>query len=49
MDGLTDREAFDAMSRFLRNFADGAGDDLLTHLGDVEILPSDNMPGDPAA
>jgi len=49
MDGLTEREAFDAMSLFVRQFADRAGDDLLTLLGDIEILESDNMPTDRAA
>jgi hypothetical protein len=46
---LTDREAFDAMAMFLNQYADRAGDDLITLLGDVEIMPSDDMPTDPAA
>lgn len=48
MDGLSEREAFDAMSLFLEQFAARAGDDLITLLGDVQ-LQEDGQPTDPAA
>jgi hypothetical protein len=48
MDGLTDREAFDAMSLFLDQYAARAVDDLITLLGDVSAL-DDGQPTDPAA
>jgi hypothetical protein len=49
VDGLSDREAFDAMSLFLNQYAERAGDDLLTLLGDISMMKSDDMPTDPAA
>lgn len=48
MDGLTDREAFDAMSMFINQYAERAGDDLITLLGDIQT-ENDGMPTDPAA
>ena len=45
---LTEREAFAAMSLFINRFADRAGDDLLTLLGDLAVMP-DGGPFDPAA
>jgi hypothetical protein len=45
---LTEREAFAAMSLFLNRFAERAGDDLLTLLGDLALMP-DGGPFDPAA
>ena len=42
-------EAFDAMALFVNQFAERAGDDLLTLFGDIEILESDGMPTNPAA
>jgi hypothetical protein len=46
--GLTEREAFLAMSEFIWRFACRAGDDLLTLVGDTELL-EDGEPTDPAA
>jgi hypothetical protein len=50
MDGmiLNEHEAFEAMSLFLRNYADRAGDDLITLLGDIS-RESDGETTDPAA
>uniref|UniRef100_A0AAU3I9U5 CdiI immunity protein domain-containing protein n=1 Tax=Streptomyces sp. NBC_01393 TaxID=2903851 RepID=A0AAU3I9U5_9ACTN len=45
---LNEREAFVAMSRFLWQFANRAGDDLLTLLGDIGI-EADGQTTDPAA
>ena len=45
---MDEAEAFRAMSRFLLQFANRAGDDLLTLIGDVHIEP-DGGPFDPAA
>lgn len=45
---LTEREAFAAMSLFLNRYAERAGDDLLTLLGDIALRP-DGGPFDPAA
>ena len=46
-EGLTERQAFLAMSEFLWQYARRAGDDLITLLGDIE-LESDGGPTDPA-
>jgi hypothetical protein len=45
---LSEREAFQAMSLFLRQFADRAGDDLATLLSDITI-EKDGGTFDPAA
>ncbi|MFG2489449.1 MULTISPECIES: hypothetical protein [Streptomyces] len=45
---LNEREAFVAMSRFVWQFANRAGDDLLTLLGDIGI-EADGGTTDPAA
>ncbi|MER6523027.1 hypothetical protein ABT246_40215 [Streptomyces sp. NPDC001553] len=45
---MDEREAFEAMSRFIWQFANRAGDDLLTLLGDIS-LEADGNPTDPAA
>jgi hypothetical protein len=45
---LTERDAFDAMALFLTQFAERAGDDLLTLLSDITIGP-DGATFDPAA
>ena len=45
---LDEREAFRAMSMFLTQFAERAGDDLLTLLSDITISP-DGGTFDPAA
>jgi len=45
---LTPREAFLAMSDFIWEFAQRAGDDLLTLIGDTG-LEADGGPTDPAA
>ena len=45
---LNEREAFDAMSRFLWQYANRAGDRLFDLLGDIHIEP-DGGPTDPAA
>jgi hypothetical protein len=45
---LSELEAFRAMSLFLQQYAERAGDDLLTLIGDTQLL-SDNRPNDPAA
>lgn len=45
---LTEREAFAAMSLFLNRFVERAGDDFLTLLGDLALMP-DGEPFDPAA
>ncbi|MCX5315550.1 hypothetical protein [Streptomyces sp. NBC_00154] len=45
---LNEREAFVAMSRFVWQFANRAGDDLLTLLGDIGI-EADGRTTDPAA
>jgi hypothetical protein len=45
---LTPREAFLVMSDFIWNFAQRAGDDLLTLIGDTDLM-KDGMPVDPAA
>jgi hypothetical protein len=47
-DGLTDREALDAMALFLDRYAERAGDDLITLLGDLQLM-QDGEPTDPAA
>jgi hypothetical protein len=48
MNRITEREAFLAMTLFLNRFAERAGDDLLTLLGDITLMP-DGGPFDPAA
>ncbi len=48
MSTLDEREAFLAMSEFLWRYAQRAGDDLITLLGDTEI-EADGGPTDPAA
>jgi hypothetical protein len=45
---LTSRQAFLAMTDFIWSFAQRAGDDLLTLIGDTGIEP-DGGPTDPAA
>lgn len=45
---MDEREAFAAMSRFVWQFANRAGDDLLTLLGDID-LEADGGTTDPAA
>ena len=45
---LDEHEAFHAMSLFLRQFADRAGDDMLTLLSDIS-LDADGKTFDPAA
>jgi len=45
---LDEYEAFSAMSAFLRQFAERAGDDLLTLLSDITPTP-DGSTFDPAA
>jgi hypothetical protein len=45
---MDEHEAFEAMSKFLWQFANRAGDDLLTLLGDIHI-EADGGPTDPAA
>ena len=45
---LDEREAFNAMSRFLWQYARRAGNDLITLLGDITI-ESDGGTTDPAA
>jgi hypothetical protein len=45
---LTVGEAFLAMSDFIWRYAESAGDDLITLLGDTELL-ADGQPTDPAA
>ncbi|RAO60017.1 hypothetical protein [Micromonospora saelicesensis] len=45
---MDEREAFLAMSRFVWQFANRAGDDLLTLLGDIGI-EADGGTADPAA
>ena len=45
---LTSRQAFLAMSEFVWRFACRAGDDLLTLVGDTELM-GDGEPTDPAA
>lgn len=45
---LTTREAFLVMSDFIWRFAQRAGDDLITLLGDT-ALEADGAPTDPAA
>jgi len=47
-EGLTDREAFQAMAEFVWQYARRAGDDLITLLGDIDLQP-DGQPTDPAA
>jgi hypothetical protein len=47
-ESLTDSEAFDAMSLFLNRYAERAGDDLITLLGDLQLM-EDGEPTDPAA
>lgn len=47
-DCLTSREAFLAMTDFIWQFAQRAGDDLITLIGDTGI-ESDGAPTDPAA
>jgi hypothetical protein len=47
-EGLTERQAFQAMAEFLWQYARRAGDDLITLLGDIE-LEADGRPTDPAA
>ena len=45
---MNEREAFTVMSIFLKQFADRAGDDLLTLLGDI-YMDSEGETFDPAA
>jgi hypothetical protein len=45
---LDEREAFMVMSRFLWQYANRAGDDLVTLLGDI-AFEEDGGTGDPAA
>lgn len=45
---MDEREAFVALSRFLWQYANRAGDDLLTLLGDIDLL-ADGTTNDPAA
>jgi hypothetical protein len=45
---LNEREAFMAMSLFVKQFADRAGDDLLTLIGDI-AMGSEGETFDPAA
>ena len=45
---LTSRQAFLAMTEFIWRYAQSAGDDLLTLIGDTGI-ESDGEPTDPAA
>jgi hypothetical protein len=45
---MDEREAFFAMSQFLWQFANRAGDDLMTLLGDIAI-DADGDTNDPAA
>jgi|HubBroStandDraft_1064217.scaffolds.fasta_scaffold815874_2 hypothetical protein len=47
-DGLTEQEAFLAMTEFLWQYARRAGDDLITLLGDIE-LEADGQPTDLAS
>jgi hypothetical protein len=47
-DRLSDREAFEAMSLFLNRYAEQAGDDLITLLGDLQLM-DDGAPTDAAA
>lgn len=47
-DTLTSREAFLAMTDFIWEYAQRAGDDLLTLIGDTAI-EADGDPTDPAA
>lgn len=47
-DMLTTRQAFHAMTDFIWEFAQRAGDDLITLLGDTGI-EADGGPTDPAA
>lgn len=44
---LTERQAFLAMSEFLWRYAQQAGDDLITLLGDTQ-MEADGHPTDPA-
>jgi hypothetical protein len=46
--GLSEQQAFLAMTEFLWHYARRAGDDLITLLGDIE-LEADGGPTDPAA
>jgi hypothetical protein len=45
---LSTQQAFDAMSEYIWRFAERAGDDLATLLGDTGRLPNGQL-GDPAA
>lgn len=45
---LTERDAFLVMSAFIWQYAQRAGDDLLTLVGDTD-LEADGQPTDPAA
>lgn len=45
---LSERQAFLAMSDYIWRYANRAGDDLITLLGDTELM-SDGEPTDPAA
>ena len=45
---MDEREAFEAMSRFIWQYANRAGDDLITLIGDIQI-EADGGPTDPAA
>ena len=45
---LTPREAFLVMADYIWRYAQSAGDDLITLLGDVTLL-ADGQPTDPAA
>ena len=48
MGALTYRQAFDAMTLFLDQYYERAGDDLLTLMADLTLL-DDGEPQDPAA
>lgn len=48
MTDLSEREAFQAMTLFLKQYYERAGDDLITLLADIEIEP-DGGTLDPAA
>lgn len=45
---MNEHEAFEAMSKFLWQYANRAGDELFNLLGDIHIEP-DGRPTDPAA
>lgn len=43
VEGLSVGEAFAAMSLFIDQFARRAGDDLLTLIGDISLMPDDSV------